>query len=397
MIGQAKSVSHGVNLICYISGEAANKKHPENIHHVEDRFLPSGLDAQGIYDMMRQRCKLKNNVIRIELSPAEEYTRNFTMDDWRELWHDFLEEFDKQELKDKKGKIYSYKTNLANSRSTCWLHLDSESGIPHLHAAVCRYDEDGRSNNDHGIHVRVQRAAEAIALERGWTTAKQKHDVNIARVNEDITNVLKQMPKWSWNDFESRLVAMGYWVHTNPDSQGKIHGYSIAKGNTRYKATQLGVGRNFMYSKLESTWGKMHQLDVEEQTRPVEIKSKETVADRLAKYSEWQYNATRHEITVDGNKHTVFLPQELENVLQKEVDYRSYREWDDIQNLALIFFFGGLPTGGAATSGGGGGGSSSSDGWRDKKDEDELERMRHSSRAAISHHGSQKKTKGRTK
>jgi hypothetical protein len=54
MIGQAKSVSHGVNLICYISGEAANKKHPEDIHHVEDRFIPSGLDAQGIYDMMRQ-------------------------------------------------------------------------------------------------------------------------------------------------------------------------------------------------------------------------------------------------------------------------------------------------------------------------------------------------------
>jgi hypothetical protein len=48
MIGQAKAISHGVNLISYISGETTNKKHPEEIHHVETRFLPEGLDVQGI-------------------------------------------------------------------------------------------------------------------------------------------------------------------------------------------------------------------------------------------------------------------------------------------------------------------------------------------------------------
>ena len=43
------------------------------------------------------------------------------------------------------------------------LHLESKSGIPHLHGAFCRIDEQGRINNDHDIHLRAQRAAERVA------------------------------------------------------------------------------------------------------------------------------------------------------------------------------------------------------------------------------------------
>lgn len=34
MIGKAKSISHGINDIRYITGESRNKKHPERIFHV---------------------------------------------------------------------------------------------------------------------------------------------------------------------------------------------------------------------------------------------------------------------------------------------------------------------------------------------------------------------------
>jgi hypothetical protein len=404
MVGHGKSVSHGVNLICYISGEAANKKHPEDIHHVEDRFIPSGLDAQGIYDMMRQRCKLKNNVIRIEISPAKQYTENFTMDDWRDLWHDFMQEFDKQVLKDtKSGDIYSYKTNISGSRSTCWLHFESEGKIPHLHAAVCRYDEDGKTNNDHGIHLRAQQAAEAVARKRGWQTAWEKHAINIKQVNDDCMEVLHAMPRWSWSDYVARLQARGYKVNAKPDSKGQLHGYSIQKGNSKYKASELGKGRNLMYSKLESIWNKLHPVSRDEVAKPLVTPSSQTshnpkspVVNLLEKYSNWGWNTTRHEITVDGVKHTVHLPKELENVLQEEVDYREYRDWDDIQNLALIFFFGSLAANSAAASSGGGGGGGNDRGWRDKDDEDELARMRRCSRTAIAHYGGRKKSKGRS-
>lgn len=47
MIGKAKSISHGINDIRYITGESRNKKHPERIFHVGDNLLPPGLDATG--------------------------------------------------------------------------------------------------------------------------------------------------------------------------------------------------------------------------------------------------------------------------------------------------------------------------------------------------------------
>ena len=53
MIAKAKSISHGINDIRYITGESRNKKHPERIFHVKDNLLPPGLDATGIWDSMR--------------------------------------------------------------------------------------------------------------------------------------------------------------------------------------------------------------------------------------------------------------------------------------------------------------------------------------------------------
>lgn len=86
MIAKAKSISHGINDISYITGESRNKKHPERIFHVKDNLLPPGLDATGIWDSMRLTLdkfkKVKNSVIRIEVSPAPEHTKDFTIADW---------------------------------------------------------------------------------------------------------------------------------------------------------------------------------------------------------------------------------------------------------------------------------------------------------------------------
>ena len=83
MIAKAKSISHGINDISYITGESRNKKHPERIFHVKDNLLPPGLDATGIWDSMRLTLdkfkKVKNSVIRIEVSPAPEHTKDFTI------------------------------------------------------------------------------------------------------------------------------------------------------------------------------------------------------------------------------------------------------------------------------------------------------------------------------
>lgn len=73
---------------------------------------------------------MKKNVICMEICPAKEHTDNFTMQDWQQLWDDFVREFDGIELKDENCKMYSHKTNIANDIYTVWLHYKSDSSIP---------------------------------------------------------------------------------------------------------------------------------------------------------------------------------------------------------------------------------------------------------------------------
>ena len=203
MIAKAKAISHGINDIRYITGESHNKKHPEKIYRVLDNMIPLEPDAMGVWNSMQLTLSrfrpVKNSVIRIELSPSPEHTKDFTIEDWQKLWQDFATEFDKQVFKDKDGKVRNCPTNLANSKYTVWLHMESNSGVPHLHAAVCRMDEDGQINNAHNIHLRAQWAAEKVAMKRGWTTAKQVRYVNMPLVTRDCMNVLKSMSSWSWD------------------------------------------------------------------------------------------------------------------------------------------------------------------------------------------------------
>lgn len=106
--------------------------------------------------MTKSGKRVRNSVVRIEVSPAPEHTKDFTIADWEKLWDDFVREFDSIELTGKDGKVYSPKTNLRGSKGQVYLHLESNSGVPHLHAAFCRIDGQGRVNNDHGIHLRAQ-------------------------------------------------------------------------------------------------------------------------------------------------------------------------------------------------------------------------------------------------
>lgn len=141
MIANAKAVAHGIRAMLYVSGESRNKKHPEKITRICDNFMPQGMDATGIWTEMKfatmNHPNIKNNVIRMEISPAMEHTENFTIDDWRRLWYDFAAAFDEQEIRDKDGKVVSPRTNVSGSKSSVWLHEESKSGIPHLHAVVC--------------------------------------------------------------------------------------------------------------------------------------------------------------------------------------------------------------------------------------------------------------------
>jgi len=386
MIAKAKSISHGINDLNYITGVSANKKHPEKIFHVCDNLLPLGMDPSGIWNSIKldslSHPRMTRNIIRIEISPAKEHTKDFTMDDWQQLWRDFIAEFDRQELKGKDGRILSAGTNIAGSKYTVWLHEEAKSGIPHLHAAVSRVDGNGNINNDSNIHIRAQRAAERVARKRGWKTAADVREVNKRQVSKDCLDVLRNMDKWSLDGYFAGLRAKGYDIHTRPDKDNKIRGYVLRKGNAKFKASEIGMGRNLMASKLEGTWNKLH--DTSEQHRQNGNSDSDTRYD----YTFFNPGAQRVEIDHDGEEYTRFIPEPVMRLFDDEFDYREVENWADLINEACYHFavamsfmaFLNVPT---YTSGGGG--ASDNDLPKKRDDlEEEIARARRCANAARS-------------
>lgn len=383
MIAKVTSIAHGFTDIAYISGESANKKHPEKIHHLVNNGMADDLDAEGIWTMMqlsinsrKSHKPMTKTVLRIELSPDPANVRGFTQADWLRLWQKFVRAFDSQELRAADGRIVSPPTNIAGSRYTVWLHHDSRSGIPHLHAAVCRVDMEGNTNNDHQVHLRAQRAAEAIAREYGWKQSTVVSRENIAEINNACYNVLRAMPRWSIDDYFSRLRAAGYKVESRPASDGRITGYTIIRGNSRYKASVLGKGRNLLASKLPSTWQRMHPT---QQTKPTSTSVMQTASDTKPSvretvkpsYTEYRSGYIRNEIERGNHTGSFFLPPSVNDYFDDEFDYRAFDNHEEMRSLAVALFVGWLEYY-AREAGSGGGGSTSDLRWGRERDEDEL-------------------------
>lgn len=418
MIVNAKAVAHGIRAMLYVSGESRNKKHPERITRICDIFMSQGMDATGIWTEMKfatmNHPNIKNNVIRMEISPAMEHTENFTVDDWRQLWYDFAAAFDSQEIHDKNGKAVSPRTNISHSKSSVWLHEESKSGIPHLHAIVCRVDEDGNINNDHAIHLRAQRAAEKVARQRGWITAMRIHETNIPQVSADCMEALRELDKWSWDGYKERLAAKCYELYLHKDKKDVIRGYVLCKGNTRFKASELGRGRNLTASRIRQTWEKLHHEQDKQKAKQASPTSKPTAIPTpkpsvpnearqrpqpfvqrknlvYEDYTDYKPNCLPTEFEHDGKTYKRYLPDKVIDFFNDEFDYQELANWQDLQNLAIAYFTL-LASPYGEISSGGGGGSQSDLKWGRDPEEDEIEFARRCAREASHRLGTQKKS-----
>ena len=434
MVGKSKAISHGINNLRYIMGESKNKKHPEKIDFICTQHLPLGLDAMGVWESMLASLaghdKLKNTLIQVELSPANEHTKHFTVEDWKLLWMDFIEEFDKQTIKDKNNNLKSKSTNLVGSKAIVCLHRESKGEIPHLHGGVCRVDEDGNVNNDHEIHIRAQRAAEAVAKKRGWATAMDVRTSNAEHITNVCMSALKDMPRWSWEDYVARIERTegeNLKVKARTDSQGNVKGYAIICGKAKYKASEIGKNRSLAYSRLAATWSRLHPVSVikQEEARPSTSRSVNKVntisttlpinrkhllleedkqhnmprKDDTRKegstlkgfYTTWTSDRRPIDIDVDGTKHHLYLPKDVLQLFDDIFDYREVDNWKPLTNLACAYFVALLAPDEHISVGGG---SSNNTGWSGKKDEDELDYARRCAQMAKSKLGVRKKSSG---
>lgn len=275
-------------------------------------------------------------------------------------------------------------------------------------------DEDENINNDHAIHLRAQRAAEKVARQSGWTTAMRIHESNLPQVSDDCMEALRELDKWSWNGYKELLAAKGYELYLRKDKKDIIRGYVLCKGNTRFKASELGKGRNLTASRIRQTWEKLHPEQNKQKAQQASPIPKPTVTPTLKPsvsnevrqkpqpfvqrnipvyedYTKWQANRQPTEFEHDGKTYKRYLPGKVLDFFNDEFDYQELANWQDLQNLAMAYFTL-IASPYEVTSGGGGGGSQSDLKWGRDPEEDEIEFARRCAREASHRLGTQKKS-----
>ena len=386
MIAKASTISHGANAIRY----SVNK---EKADIVKANLLPDNISPEAMYGrmMLVQRKFAENinkgrplgrNVIRIEISPSEEESRNWTMDDWVRLADEFIRVFDSIDLSQKTKRASSKQTNLKGSQYIAALHRDSKSGILHLHIDANRVDMEGRINDSHKIGERAVMAANIINERRGWMQSEEIGIRHRQEISVCCMEILRKMDKFSWKQYEAELTKRGYKVHLQEKESGGVYGYSIKRGNSIYKSSVLGIGRSLTPSKIEATWAKLHpQERKSEPTKPISQQTRTADITPISQPVIKHYNIA----TDEYHSYHVEIPEAADNIIRQNCSLEEAHplaKLEEIQHTALLLFAGYLDAATSmATSSGGG---SDTGGWGRDKDEDELEWARRCARMANS-------------
>lgn len=394
MIAKAKAISHGANSMRYVVNK--DKSDIIKLH-----LLPDNVAAEALWSRMLlhqakflgERSKaIKNNMIRIEVSPTSEETKGWTNTDWEKLADDFIREFDSIDLSEKNKCAKDRHTNLRNSQYVVSLHRDSKSDILHLHIDANRIDNDGNINNDHNIHIRAMAAANNIAKRRGWIQASDISIQNKQEITNDCMDALRSMDRFNWNDYVERLKQYGYDVMLQKDSQNIVRGYSIKRGNSTYKSSSLGKGRNLMPSKIEATWEKLHKEVLQQEDADRENHVRNTSAElqtannaRCRNCNEYQsLPLVHHSINWNYRDYEIDIPSNANDILMQNMSLPKnnvFATINDLQQTAILLFAGYLDAATQMSESTGGGGSTPDGRGRDK-DEDDLEWARRCARMA---------------
>ena len=385
MIAKATPIDYGGNAIRY----AVNKDKAElvKVHN-----LPEELTAEGMYHFMKIHCMkhqpkiqrgspFKDTVLRIEISPSAEETIGWTLADWRKLAEEFIRIFDSIDMSKKAKRKNARSTNLQNSMYVVSLHRDAESGILHLHIDACRIDQDGNMNCGNLLGERAVKAAKIINEQRGW----EQPEVISARHKKEISThcmaVLRDMKKFSWDDYEQMVKKTGYGIKIKRDNEGKVRAYSISRGNSSYKSSQLGLGRNLTPSKIEQTWNKLHpQQDKPQLHNPVTPKPRTAAAPSVPSTPKaqpvYQPVMKHYDISTrnERQKWHIAVPDFVADIINKECslqDANPLAKIEEIQRTALLLFAGYIDGATSMAVESGGGGNAPTSGWGKKDDEDD--------------------------
>ena len=385
MIAKAKSIPHGEAMTNY-----ATKHNRADI--VLTRNFDEGLTPLAMWGAMEtihqkyepkfRRKPVTNPTLRMEASPSLDETKGWTLNDWYEYALRFLEEFQK-DVQAKEGKKKGKgKFNLDRAQIFACLHFDAKSGIPHLHILINRIDLDGNLMNDSFIGDSAVKAAHVINIERGWELPEDIHEAHEKEITETCYDILRGMSRYDWDNYKNGLESRGYKVHEQRDKQGVLHGYTILRGNSRFKSSSLGKSRNLTVPKLEATWKRLYPV-APSVVNPNPIVDTSQATNRkplIERYAERQSIAQtkpetpsvfRKILSVDDKHYSIMMPMEAYTAMREtfEVPDESM-PFENVLNVALLLFMNYVDAATSMSESCGGGGSTPSN-WGKDKDEDE--------------------------
>ena len=385
MIAKVQSISHGSAMTNY-----ATKHNRADI--VLTRNLDEGLTPLAMWGAMEtihqkyapkfRRKPITKPTLRMEVSPSLDETKGWTLNDWYDYALRFLDEF-KKEVQTKDGKKKGAgKFNLDRAQIFACLHFDAKSGIPHLHILINRIDLDGNLMNDSFVGESATKAAHAINVERGWELPEDIHDAHLKEITDACYYILHGMARYDWDTYKHGLESRGYKVKEQRDKQGVLHGYTVLRGNSRFKSSILGKGRDLTASKLEATWKKLPPIapsvvkpsstvGTPQTTERKPLTERNSERQNIAQSKPEIPSVFRKILSVDGKSYSIKMPMEAYKAMEDAIEVPDESmPFENVLNVAMLLFMNYVDAATTVSESCGGGGSTPSN-WGKDKDEDE--------------------------
>lgn len=385
MIAKAISIPHGAAMTNY-----ATKHNRADI--VLTRNFDEGLTPLAMWGAMEtihqkyepkfRRKPVKNPTLRLEVSPSLEETKGWALNDWYAYALQFLEKLQK-DVQAKEGKKKGAgKFNLDRAQLFACLHFDAKSCIPHLHIFINRIDLDGNLMNDSFIGDSAIKAAHAINIERGWELPEDIHEAHEKEIAEACYDILRGMSRYDWDSYKYALESRGYNVHEQRDKHGVLHGYTVLRGNSRFKSSTLGKGRNLTATKLEATWKKLHPVapsvvkpsstvGTSQATERKPLTERNSGSQSVAQTMPETPSVFWKILSVDGKRYSIAMPMEAYTAMKDAIEAPDESvPFENVMNVAMLLFMNYVDATTSMSESCGGGGSTPSN-WGKDKDDDE--------------------------
>lgn len=385
MIAKARYIPHGAAMTNY-----ATKHNRADI--VLTRNFDEGLTPLAMWGAMEtihqkyepkfRRKPVKNPTLRLEVSPSLEETKGWALNDWYAYALQFLEKLQK-DVQAKEGKKKGAgKFNLDRAQLFACLHFDAKSCIPHLHILINRIDLDGNLMNDSFIGDSAVKAAHAINIERGWELPEDIHEAHEKEIAEACYDILRGMSRYDWDSYKYALESRGYNVHEQRDKHGVLHGYTVLRGNSRFKSSTLGKGRNLTATKLEATWKKLHPVapsvvkpsstvGTSQATERKPLTERNSGSQSVAQTMPETPSVFWKILSVDGKRYSIAMPMEAYTAMKDAIEAPDESvPFENVMNVAMLLFMNYVDAATSMSESCGGGGSTPSN-WGKDKDDDE--------------------------